>query len=215
MGSLLRLLAAAGSVALSILPASALAGNPYEDLFGRKPQMWTDPEGRFAIDLPVGWEAKYKAGEPYVAFVRFDQDLGLSAQVTVEQKPLPPETRLNHFVLRVQEDTKQLAPGFRIVDQDKVTLGGVDARRTLFTYQVRGNAQLTNEVVQVVMVSGDRGFVITLETVLGGRARFFEEFELMTKGFSPHAIAGSTGTTRQGRQKIRSGELVNPDALKY
>lgn len=177
--------------------------------------MWTDPEGRFAIDLPVGWEAKYKAGEPHVAFLRVDQDQGLSAQVTVELRPLPPETRLNHFVLHVQEETKKLAPGFQIVDQDKVSLSGVDARRTLFTYQVRGNAQLTNEVVQVVMVQGDRGFVITLETVMGGRARFWEEFELMTKGFSPHAIAGNTETRGKGRKKIRSGELVNPDALKY
>lgn len=197
------------------MPLTALAGNPYEDLFGRKPQMWTDPEGRFAIDLPVGWEAKYKAGEPHVAFLRVDQDQGLSAQVTVELRPLPPETRLNHFVLHVQEETKKLAPGFQIVDQDKVSLSGVDARRTLFTYQVRGNAQLTNEVVQVVMVQGDRGFVITLETVMGGRARFWEEFELMTKGFSPHAIAGNTETRGKGRKKIRSGELVNPDALKY
>lgn len=197
------------------MPLTALAGNPYEDLFGRKPQMWTDPEGRFAIDLPVGWEAKYKAGEPHVAFLRVDQDQGLSAQVTVELRPLPPETRLNHFVLHVQEETKKLAPGFQIVDQDKVSLSGVDARRTLFTYQVRGNAQLTNEVVQVVMVQADRGFVITLETVMGGRARFWEEFELMTKGFSPHAIAGNTETRGKGRKKIRSGELVNPDALKY
>jgi hypothetical protein len=198
-----------------ILPPAALAGNPYEDLFGRKPQMWTDPEGRFAIDLPVGWEAKYKEGEPHVAFVRFDPDQGLSAQVTVELRPLPPKTRLNHFVLRVQEETKKQAPGYTIVDQDKVSLSGNEARRTLFTYQVRGNAQLTNEVVQVLMVQSDRGFVITLETVLGGRARFWEEFELMTKGFSPHAIAGASGERSGARKKIRSGELVNPDALKY
>lgn len=202
-------------ITLALVPATALSGNPYEDLFGRKPQLWTDPDGRFAIDLPVGWEAKYKSGEPYVAFIRVDQDQGLSAQVTVELKPLPPETRLNHFLLRVQEDTKKLAPGYRVIDQDKVTIAGVDARRTLFTYQVRGNAQLSNEVVQVVLVQGDRGFIITMETVLGGRARFWEEFELMTKGFSPHALAGTAGPTRQGRQKIRSGELVNPDALKY
>ena len=75
------------AVAIALLLCS---GNPWEDLMGHKPNLWTDPQARFFLDLPVGWEAKEREGLPVVDFWKNHPDNGFVAHVTVEMRALPP-----------------------------------------------------------------------------------------------------------------------------
>lgn len=182
---------------------------------GRKPKLWHDPSGRFSIDLPVGWQAEAAPDAPSVRFVRPHPDTGLVAEVQVEMESLPPGVKATHLNARVQGRNRERAPGYTVRDRDKTTISGLPAVQTLFTYRARGNAELAREVVQTVLVAGERGFVITLETVAGTRAVFWEEFELMLKGFSARAGGEELRVKRGKRRRIRAGEMVNPDAVGY
>jgi hypothetical protein len=201
-----------------LLPSSsALAKTPWEQLMGRKPKIWHDPKGRFSLDLPVGWEAFPDASESAVRFVRPHPDTGLAAEVQVEMRALPPGVKAVHFDARVQAQNRERAPGYVVRDRVKTTVSGVPAVQTLFTYRARGNAELAREVVQTVLVAGERGFVITLETIEGTRRVFWEEFELMVEGFSAGrgGARASSDRTREKRRRIRAGEMINPDAVGY
>jgi hypothetical protein len=222
MGSLPRtsahLVVTALALATAGLPAApALAGNPWEDLMGPgKPRTWTDPEGRFSLDLPLGWEAKASTGAASVDFWRDHKDSGFVARVTVEVRTLPPGVSTRHFALKVRDETRRAAPGFRLLGEERRVIGGQEATWTQFVYAERGNAQLQNEVVQVVMVRGERAFLVTLEMALGTREVFLEEFETMLRGFSTGGATTPGEAGRPGsRRKIKSGEMINPDAIGY
>lgn len=203
------------TIAAGLAPFEAEAG-PWEDLMGPgKPRMWTDPKARFYTDLAVGWEAKPRPDVPVVDFVKQDRDRGLSAHVQVEMRMLPPNVNTRHFALRVLEQTKKRAPQYRQLGEDRLKVSGVPAVRTHFTYRVHGNAAMQNEVVQTVFIVGERGFIVTLETLAGARGVFWEDFEKMLKGFSGRAPGEESRPLPKRRKRVKSGEMVNPDAVKY
>lgn len=209
-------LAVASGSALSASPARAQ--NPWEELMGRKQRTWSEPNGRFSLDLPVGWKADTKnASAGMTDFWRTHPDYGHSAHVSVEVKNLPPGVKLGHLAVRVGEDVQKVAKNYNLVEEDRIEIAGSSAIRRYFTYQEKGHAQLTNEVVQVIFVAGERGYVITLETTYGVRSIFWDDFNLMIKGFSPSG-AGDIRLDRkpgEGRKKLRAGEMVNPNAVPY
>lgn len=199
---------------LVALPAPASAGNPWEELMGPgKPRLWAEPQGRFYLDLPIGWEAKPNGN--VVDFWKTHPDAGYVAHAAVEIRPVPPGVNLKHFALRVEEETKRSAPQYKLLEQDRPTIGGAAAIRRAFTYQERNHAHLQNEVVQVIALFGERAFIITLETAMGARGVFWEDFEKMLKGFGGRAPGEeSLGLPQQGK-RIKAGEMVNPNAVPY
>jgi hypothetical protein len=211
-------------VALTLAPAltpavAAAQSNPWESTFGRKPKIWTDPDGRFSLDLPQGWTPQVgKDSSPNpVVITRSQPDSGLQAVLTVEMRPVPPGTRLTHFAQRVEEEVRSVARQYRLIDQDKVEISGTTARRVLFSYQQQAHAEMLAEVAQVVFILGERAFVVTLETGYGARAAFWEDFEIMSKSFSGAAPGEETRAVRPGdtRKPIGPGQMVNPDVARY
>ncbi|MCK6551243.1 hypothetical protein L6R52_35740 [Myxococcota bacterium] len=204
------------SLALAALPRAASAGNPWEELMGPgKPRLWNDPEGRFSIDLPVGWTAGARRGMPNVVdFIKEHPDHGYTARVSVEMRTLPPGVKTAHFAVKVQDETKRAARAFRLLEADKVEVSGVTAHRTYFTFHELSNAELSNEAVQLAFLVGERGFVITFVCAAGARGVFWEDFEKMLRGFSGRG-PGETRPMPKERKRIRAGEMVNPDAVQY
>lgn len=207
---------AALALVLVLLPSSwARAETPWEQLMGRKPKLWNDPAGRFQLDLPLGWAAHASAGEGPVTFVRQRADDGaILGQVQVELRPLPPGVAPAHFDAHVQRDNEKNAPGYRVSSRRKVAIGGATGIETQFRYRAHGHAQLGREVVQTVFVIGERGYVMTLETLIGARGLVWDEFQLMRKGFSVRG-GGPTVRTPSGRRRVKAGEMINPDAVGY
>ena len=201
-----------------VLGATSPAGaaNPWEELMGRKPRTWADPKGRFSLDLPLGWTAQVSDDAPMVDFWKQHPDSGAVAHLSVQMKSVPPGVKTAHYALHVNQDVKKSAPGYRVLAEQRLELSGVPAIRTVFTYNERGNAALVNEVDQLVLVQGERAFVLTFEYAAGARPIFEEDFAFMAKGFSPRA-PGSEGVvgTGKSRRKIREGEMINPDVLRY
>lgn len=198
------------------VPNLALA-DPWEELMGPgKPRLWTDPEGRFSIDLPVGWTVEAKPGQALVYFIRHNQDAGASAYVKVEMEPLPPNVKLRHYATRVAEDMRKMAPGYQLQEEGKTNINGNEAIRSVFTYQARNNVEYRSEVVQQVLIRGERGFVITLETAVGARPLFWGEFQKMMRGFSPNGPGEESFTAPdQKKKRLKAGEMVNPDGVPY
>lgn len=193
----------------------AISG-PWEDLMGQgEAKIWTDPKGRFDLDLPDGWQVKTDPDQPQVVtFWRRHPDRGYVAKVTVEVRGLPPRVRVTHFDARVEEEVKAKLPGYTLLEADTPTISGVKARRRFFTYRERNNAELKNEVVQAAFIVGQRGFILTLETALGARGVFWDDFTRMQAGFSGRA-PGDESMIRKNPRRIKSGEMVNPDAIQY
>jgi hypothetical protein len=214
-----RRAAIAFGIAFFLGANAARAENPWEEIMGRKPRTWAEPNGRFTIDLPVGWTAEARAASAgIIEFWRNHPDYGQTAHVTVEMKTLPPGVKVQHFAVRVTEDIDKVAKNVTLIEEDRLEVSGRPAIRRYFTHQEKAHAELTNEVVQVIFVVGERGFVVTLETAYGARPIFWEDFGLMIKGF----VAGAPGddmTLRRsgkgGRKKLKAGEMVNPDGVPY
>ncbi len=194
--------------------STAHAGNPWDELMGTgKPKMFNDPEGRFSIGLPIGWKA-VNQGE-ITTFSKSNSDLGATAVVNVEMRPVPPKVRLSHFVHRVTQETVAAAPNYQVLSKDKTTVSGAPAQRVHFRYQERGNAQLANEAVQVIFITGERAWVITFLTALGARSIFWEDFGQMVKYFTARGATEPVVRKRKRRRKLKAGEMVNPDMIKY
>lgn len=201
-------------LALLAAPSAAFAGNPWEELMGPgKPRLWAEPQGRFYLDLPIGWEAKPRGN--VVDFWKTHPDAGYVAHMAVEIRPVPPGVSLKHFGLRIEEETKKVAPQYQLIEQDQPMVGGAAAIRRYFTYQERNHAGLQNEVVQIIALFGERAFIITLETALGARGVFWEDFEKMIKGFGGRSPGEESLGLPQPGKKIKAGEMVNPNAVPY
>ena len=189
------------------------AKNPWEELMGRKPRLWRDKQGRFSLDLPVGWTPQTSAESPVVYFHRSKRQ---QATVSVDVRNLPAGVRATHLNAHIQDENKSHAKGYKLVEQQVHTVGGTKAVQSIITYRALGSVRHYREIVQNVLVVGERGFVITLEMPLGTRGIFWEEFELMLKGFS----VGRESIVRQprsrkSRRRVRAGEMINPDAIGY
>ncbi len=182
---------------------------------GRKPRPWHDPSGRFSLDLPVGWTAHADEDSGRVALVRTHEETGAVAEMQVELRILPPGVRAAHLDAHVQRENRDRAPGYQLRDRRKLVVSGAEAVQTLFTYRARGNAQLGREVLETVFVVGERGFVLTFETLLGARSLFSDELELILTGFSARGSGEAPRGSSRQRRKIRAGEMVNPDAVGY
>jgi hypothetical protein len=200
-----------------LAPATALAGNPWEELMGPgKPIIWNDPGARFYLDLPVGWTAEPRRGEEHVVdFFKQHPDYGHTSRVTVEMRTVPPGVKPAHFAARMLEEVKKQAPRFTMLEADKIPISGVTGHRSYFTYQERGNVELTNEAVQIVFLIAERAFIITFLCPYGTRSIFWEDFEKMVKNFVGRGPGEETLTTPQKRKRVKAGEMVNPDAIPY
>jgi len=141
-------------------------------------------------------------------------DASLLELITETSTNLPPDVRAAHLAARVDEDIRSHRAAYRSIEADRVEVAGLPAYRRLYTYQERNNAEIRNEVLQIVLVSGERAYIIVLETAEGARAGFWDDFQKMMRGFVPRSADQPVPTTAP-RRKIRSGELVNPDAIKY
>lgn len=179
-----------------------------------KPRTWVDPDGRFSLDLPIAWKAMSPKGAPIVDFVKNVPHHGIAAKVSVEMRSIPPGVRLTHFDLAIEREMKKSARNYRLLAQEKLQVGESTARRRHFTYQEFGNAQLTNEAVQIVLVTDSTAWIITLLTAAGARDHFQADFDKMLKRFNPSGEVRSVVGAKK-RKKLRSGEMVNPDLIKY
>lgn len=206
------------SVLLSAIamPSPALAG-PWEELFGPgKGRLWVDPSARFYLELPVGWTAEPRKGaSSFVDLWKVNPDNGFRAHVTVEMRSLPPGVKAAHLAARVEEEARRAAYQFRMVQKDKIEISGTTGYRAYFTHQERNNAELTDEVVQVVFVATERAFIITFECGFGTRPVFWEEYERMMKTFVGRGVGEESLPLPKKQKPARSGEIVNPDAVPF
>lgn len=201
---------------LLLIPGAALAANPWEELMGPgKPQLWSDPSGRFYLDLPLGWKPDAKEGTAFVDFWRTHEDYGYTAHVEVEMRTVPPGTKTAHFAMRVSDELKKSAPGYRLYGEDRAQISGANAVRRSFTFQAANNAQLLTEVLQYVFVIGERAFILSMITPSGVRGVFQEDFDKMVKNFNGRAPGEENTGIPKAKKKIRAGEMVNPDAVGY
>ena len=197
------------------IPNTAIAGNQWEELMGPgKGNVWTDPQGRFSINLPVNWKHQKTDSEQIVRFGKHNKDRGHSAVLTVEMRALPPGVKLSHFALRIESELKKAARNLRKGQAKRIVVTGHKARRTEYTYQERGHALRTNYANQVVLIDGERGWILTFLSAYGAQGIFMEELDKLIASFNP----GQTNRPiRPGkkRKKLRAGEMVNPELLKY
>jgi hypothetical protein len=200
-------------VAVALLLVS---GNPWEELMGRKPNLWTDPQARFHLDLPVGWTGTERSGLPVVDFWKTHPDNGFVAHMTVEMRMLPPNVNVRHFALQVTQDVKSATKFYRQLGERSIDISGTKGVAIDFSHREQGNAQLVNEVTQVVFIVGERAFILMMENAAGARPVFQEDFDIMLKGFVGRAPGQETLPVEAGkRKKVRAGEMINPDAVKY
>jgi hypothetical protein len=194
----------------------AAAKTPWEELFGPgKPRIWSDPEGRFQLDLPIGWEAEAPGNGAPVRIHKKHPDYGTTALVTVAHRRLPPGTALRHLESHVAKETAARSPGYELLDRSVREGPGRRAVWRYFRYRHRGNVELMREVVQVLTLAGERAFIITLTTPYGARGPFWEDFETMMDGFSGRAPGQESWDQPEERRRIRAGEMIHPDAIGY
>ena len=135
--------------------------------------------------------------------------------MTVEMSAVPPDVSLRHFASRVERTVRRAAPGYRVLEEDELRVSGRRALRRFFLYRDKNNAGRYREVVQIVTVLPERAFTITLETAYGTRGLFAEEFDKMVRGFRGRSPSEDGLPMPKPRRRIKSGEMINPDAIRY
>jgi hypothetical protein len=203
-------------IALALaLPATVEAGNPWEELMGPgKPRTWTDPSGRFSIDLLINWKAIDSEDKTVMRFQKTNASHRQTGYVSVEVRTLPPGVKLSHFALRAESELKQVARNLNKGQASGLRIAGKKAKKTDYSYQERGHVLRTNFTRRVVLVHGERGWVISFLSAYGAQGLFLEEFDKMVTSFNPGA-AGRRIKRGKKRKRLRAGEMVNPDLLKY
>lgn len=194
---------------------TSFAGNPWEELMGPgKGNIWSEPNGRFSVNLPVNWKHDQSNGKQVFQFSKLHKDHGRKAFLTVEMTPLPPGVRLSHFNLKNERELKKTTRNLRKGAVSKITVSGQPARKTEYAYQERGHALRTNYALRVNLVDGERGWTLTFLTSYGAQGIFMEEFEKMISSFTAGTSSQPVRPSKK-RRKLRAGEMVNPNLLKY
>jgi hypothetical protein len=178
-----------------------------------KGTVWSDPESRFSLELPVGWQAQPHRNT-IVEIWKNHPDYGTTAKLTIEMRNLPPKVKLVHLSERVMAEVRGAARNVQIQGEDRITVSGQPAIRRWFTHQEQGHAELTDEVVQVIFMIGERAFIMHLETAAGARQIFAEDFDKMLKTFVGSG-PGEEIPIAGKRKKLKAGEMVNPDGVPY
>jgi hypothetical protein len=208
-----------GAFALAALTsaAPARAGNPWEEMFGpEKGKLWTDPSARFYLELPVGWSGTPRKGAPSIVdFHKEHPDNRFVARFVVEMRQIPPGVKVGHFAARVEDEVKEKARAFRLIERDKIDVSGATGHRIYFTHQEHNNAELTDEVVQTVFLQNERAFIITFECAAGTRPVFWEDYERMMKSFVGRGVGEETLPVPKKKRPMRSGEMINPNTVPY
>ena len=205
-----------GALLLLSLPSTAVAKNPWEELMGPgKPQLWNDPAGRFYLDLPIGWNAYPQGDAPVVLFEKRHPDYGYVARATVQMRGVPPGVKLSHFAVRIGDEMQQSTHQYRALSRERRTISGQPAIIHHFTHQERGHTALLNEVEQAIFIVKERAFVVTFEMAAGSRPAFQEDIDKMLAGFVGRGPGDDGAATPKPRKKIKEGEMINPDAIRY
>ena len=155
---------------------SAFAGNLGKNSWVRKRKHWSEPNGRFSLNLPVNWKHVQSNNKGVVQFSKHHKDHKQKAFLTVEMTPLPPGVRLSHFNLKTERELKKTTRNLRKGEVAKLTVSGQPARKTEYAFQERGHALRTNYALRVT-VDGERGWTLTFLTAYGAQGIFMEEFE--------------------------------------
>ncbi len=203
--------------ALIFLASPARAGNPWEEMFGpEKGKLWTDPSARFYLELPVGWTGQPRKNAPAIVdFVKQHPDTGFVARVTVEMRQIPPGVKVGHFASRIEDEMKQQARAYHLVQRDKVEVSGTTGIRTYFTHQEQNNAELVDEVVQVVFIESERAFIVTFMCAAGTRGVFWEDYERMMKSLVGRGVGDESLPLPKKKRPMKAGEMINPDKIPY
>ena len=67
---------------------------------------------------------------------------------------------------------------------------------------------------QILLITEERAWTVTLSTAQNAGALFAEDFERMVKYFNPSS-AGEPLQPKKRRRRLKAGEMVNPDRLQY
>jgi hypothetical protein len=203
--------------ALLSAPSAAFAGNPWEEMFGPDHgKLWTDPSARFYLELPVGWTGEVRKATPTIVdFYKRHPDNGFVAHLSVEMRPVPPGVKVSHFATRIEEEVKSQVKQFRIVARDKIEVSGTTGSRIQFVHQEANNAELQDEVTQVVFLENERVFIVTFVLALGTHNVFWEDYERMMKSLVGRGVGEESLPTPKKKRVMKSGEMINPNAIPY
>jgi hypothetical protein len=203
----------AGTLAV---PPAARAGDPWEELMGPgKGTEWADPESRFTLELPVGWQAAPRRGSASLVDVWKDHpDYHTTCRLTIEMRGLPPKVKLVHLGQRVMDEVKKAVRTIQMQGEDRITISGAQAIRRFFTYQSLQHAELTFEVEQIIFMIGERAYIMTVETPYGTRQPYQEDLDKMLKTFVGSAPGEEVAKPKK-HTKLKAGEMVNVDGVPY
>lgn len=210
-----RLILVAGLCATSNL---AEAQDLWSSLMhGQKAEAWQDPLDRFSLELPPCWTPPSpKAAEgPLLVFACQVPAQGLDAILTIEVRNLPPTVKLSHLMATVEDETKKEAPAYRRIAHARRSVAGLPAIAHRFVYQEQNNAALANHAFQLVLMQGERGYILTLLSRLGTEGSFAPAWEQILKRFSPGGQFGDPLLGPEGRRRLRPKEMVSPEKLRY
>ena len=201
-----------------VIAPNAFAQTTWQEIvMGDLPtKRYSDPRGRFSTEIVTDWRAEVNKQNPQITdFLKTNSQTGIRAHATVEVRNIPNGTKLKHFVNRNLENIEAKAPRFRMIGRKKIVLGGRRAYRVIFGYQNKNNAEQKNEVTQIYLLSGEKGYILSLETALGAGRYFAYDFKKMSEGFSVGGFTEAPTTPGRARKRIRAGEMIDPDAIGY
>jgi hypothetical protein len=198
-------------------PTEAFGTSPWEEIMGPpKPVLWNDPQARFYLDLPYGWKAKLFEDHPdIVDFSKQHDDFGYVAHVIVRMQKLPSGVQVQHYAERKAAENRNRWPRYQLIEEAKSKVSGERAYRTRFTFEGRNNIELTTQVTQYVFVTGQRGFAVSLFCSEGTCSYFEEDFQRMVDGFVARGIGEESLPVPKQRKRIKAGEVIDPNAIRY
>jgi len=155
----------------SLIALLILAG-PYEDT-----------QHRFSVDLPAKWVFSPVPGDTAGAYFKRTQD-GAIANATVRVMKFTQPVDLDTFAARVG-DAADHEPGYRLLNNQAVRIGNMPAISRRFVVAINGDLKWTKMVEQRILVVGNMGFVVHVETLADAFPLFQDDFNKILLSFQP------------------------------
>ncbi|MEK7703355.1 MAG: hypothetical protein AAB426_00240 [Myxococcota bacterium] len=153
-----------------------------DPIFRDAPTPYVAPGRSFSLNLPGGWQAAAKPGDPAtieLRTVRRNQEGILQIHhMQVPQGALPRQLLLNALDLRLGK-----LPGFRELARRDVKISGVPASVLTAAYSFQGNIQYPRSLEEIYVVSGTDGYVFHFECFAPVTAAFASDLNAIYSSF--------------------------------
>jgi len=125
--------------------------------------LYSDPQGRFSFNLPVGWKAAVPYDSSQTAYFTYSAQQGNVGELIIMIEELPFSASIDQYAAAAEENGFKQLPGYTPGTQLPATIFGLPAIKKNFTFSPQTG--LTLQAEAYIFISGNSAYTILLDVL--------------------------------------------------